>query len=442
MKNTRILVIVKKLTFVLIANFVFTGIMAQKEPEGNKAAMIDTLQDGIVYRTANIYRPGTNFDYCHFAAYIPSNCQKIKAVLVHQHGCGRGFQGDKTPYDMQYQAFANKWGVAIVSPSYFDKKDCFEWIDPKTGSEDAFIAGLDSLTKLSNQSGLKTAPWILWGHSGGGHWVLSMINKQPERIIAAFCVSAAFDPSFSYSSQAAKIPIMLRHGGKGDYNNEGANCWQTASHHFKNLRSMNGCVSIVPTPNSDHGVGNTRYLALSFFDAIMSSRFSNDNPAAHDSIVNSKVWLGDTLTNKVYKLSEYKGDASLLSWLPDSVTALKWKEFTSTATIRPTAVLPVPCNLKATKVNETTVDLSWKATATIESGIAYFNIYENGHYIGRFPESGIIQSFGYGDEPIETKLPRNNFRVTRLAAHQKCSFYVAAINSIGIESVSETIIYK
>ena len=441
MRKTRKVALFKKLASVLIVSFIFTGIMAQKESEGNNASIIDTLQDGIVFRTANIYRASSNFDYCRFAAYIPDS-QKIRVVLVHQHGCGRGFQGDKTPYDMQYQAFANKWGVAIVSPSYFDKKNCFEWIDPGTGSEDAFIAGIDSLAKLSNHTELKTAPWILWGHSGGGHWVLSMINKQPERIIAAFCVSAAFDPAFNYSSLAAKIPVMLRHGGKGDYNNEGANCWQTANHHFKKLRSMNGCVSIVPTPDSDHGVGSSRYLALPFFDAILSTRFLDDNTAVHDSIANSKAWVGDTLTNMVYKLSEYKGNPLLLSWLPDSVTAYNWKEFTSTATVRPSRVLPVPGNLKARKVNGTTVDLSWNATASIESGIAYFNIYKNGLYIGRFPESGIIQPFGYGDEPIETKLPPNNFRVTGLAAHKKYAFNIAAINSIGTESVSETIIYK
>lgn len=434
--------IIKKLAALLISCFIFTSILAQIEPQRNNVEAIDNLVDGIVYRTANIHRTSSNFDYCRYAVYIPGNCKKINAILVHQHGCGRGFDGDKTPYDLQYQAFANKWGVAIVSPSFFDKKDCFEWIDPKTGSEDAFIAGLDSLAKFSNHPELISAPWILWGHSGGGHWVLSMINERPERIIAAFCVSAAFDPKFDYSSLAAKIPIMLRHGGKGDYNNEGANCWQTAFHHFKRLRSMNGCVSIVPTPNSDHGSGNSRYLALPFFDAVISTRFSNGNLLELKSIDNSKVWLGDTLTKKVFKLSEYKGDASLLSWLPDSVTAYKWKEFISTGTVRPSGGLPKPRNLKVSKINEATVDLSWNASASIESGIAYFNIFENGHYIGRFPESGVIQSFGYGDEPIETILPGNNFRVTGLENHKKYSFYIAAINSIGAESVSETVIYE
>ena len=70
---------------------------------------------------------------------------------------------------------------------------------------------------------------------GGGHWTLGMLRDYPERILAAVCYSAAFDPSWSYPAATAEVPVLLRHAGPQDA--PSALCQATAEHSFSRFRS-------------------------------------------------------------------------------------------------------------------------------------------------------------------------------------------------------------
>ncbi len=109
-----------------------------------------------------------------YTVWVPENVAKVRGVIVHQHGCGTGAceGGQTAAYDLHWQALARKWDCALMGPSYHQKdgQNCRLWCDPRNGSEQTFLRALKDLGEKSGHPELATAPWCLWGHSGGGFW--------------------------------------------------------------------------------------------------------------------------------------------------------------------------------------------------------------------------------------------------------------------------------
>ena len=287
------------------------------------------VTEGKIYKTT-IRNDTYKFDHAKYSVFIPDNVCQIKGIFIHQHGCTMEGHGESTAYDLQYQAFATKWGLAIIGPDIYSsgKSNCRDWINPEEGSGPALIAALDSIALVSGHPEIAVAPWLLWGHSGGGYWTLAMINDYPDRIIAAVCYSPAFDPQFSYPSQVAKIPVLIRHAEPGDFNDPGVNCWGTALHTFSKFRAMDGLASIAYNVGQNHNFTYLRYIAIPFFESALAQRLSVNSSEGLKEMDQTKAWLCDTTTTgtvQVYKASTFAGNKCAMSWLPDSVCAAKFK---------------------------------------------------------------------------------------------------------------------
>jgi pimeloyl-ACP methyl ester carboxylesterase len=406
------------------------------------------VTDGHIYKTSKIT---SGLFYAKYATYIPEGFPKLRGILVHQHGCGDACkddwdgEGNGLEKDLQYQAFAKKWGFAIINPALCQKKDstikypggidCLGWSDIENGSEKVFFAGLDSLARMSGHPEFSSLPVLLWGHSGGGHWVLSMLRKHPEKVIAVFAVSPAFTDINDYPESVAGVPVLIRHGGKADYNDDGIRCWSNALRQFHLIRNMGGCAGLALSPKNEHGSGDSRYLAIPFFEAVLAQRLPAEGTTTLRNVDNSKVWLADTATNKIFKLSSFKGDKLKMTWLPDSETAIKWKEFVTTGTVTDDTPPPAPFNVKSAGIYNACIEVTWNADADIESGIAHFNIYKNGILAGRIPSEKDFQTFGYGDEPNEKNLPVMKFTLEGIDSKAKARITITTVNKAGLESV-------
>ena len=72
-----------------------------------------------------------------YTLWLPDHVQKVRGVIVHQHGCGEGSckSGLTGAYDLHWQALAKKHDCALLSPAYEqpDKADCQMWCDPRNG---------------------------------------------------------------------------------------------------------------------------------------------------------------------------------------------------------------------------------------------------------------------------------------------------------------------
>ncbi|RQP16741.1 MAG: hypothetical protein EAS52_10885, partial [Parapedobacter sp.] len=88
------------------------GLIRQAQPEEKQQ-----IENGTVYRV--VVKNTDTADYAVYHVFIPSDVDTIRGVFVHQHGCGMEGRGKSTAYDVQYQAFAKKWGLAIVGPDLY-----------------------------------------------------------------------------------------------------------------------------------------------------------------------------------------------------------------------------------------------------------------------------------------------------------------------------------
>ena len=397
---------------------------------------------------------GYKFGSANYSIFIPEGVDTIRGILIHQHGCGN-YEKSKSStivYDLQYQEFARKWNFALLGPALSQFKncpdcgdpsngirECLEWSDPANGSEKSLLVSLNTFADSSGHPELKAVPWLLWGHSGGGHWILSMLNKHPEKVIALFAVSPAFDERFDFPPAAANVPVMLRHAGAKDFNDKGVNCWGNSVTQYLKLRAMKGKASIAYSPKNEHGSGDSRYLAIPFFDAVLAQRLPPKGSSVIRDMDTSRAWFGDTVTHQIFKNLALAGKNENYCWLPDSITAVKWRELALTGTVRDcTPPLP-PSNLKITSTVEAKYAVSWMAKADIESGISHFNIYKNDSLLARVPESGEYQGFGYGDEPKGPELTPLTYNIDKPANRKKMTISISTVNKSGLESPKQKI---
>ena len=132
-----------------------------------------------------------------YTLWIPDGVSRLRGIIVHQHGAGTtaSKEGSTAVYDLHWQALATKWDCALLGPSYHVLNEKIDlspggselWFDPRHGSEKTFLKALDEFALKSGHPEIKTVPWALWGHSGGGIWVNVMSMLYPDRVIGSGC---------------------------------------------------------------------------------------------------------------------------------------------------------------------------------------------------------------------------------------------------------------
>ncbi len=236
-------------------------------------------------------QPGELVYGVSYILWLPENVKEVRGIIVHQHGCGEGAcrGGATAAYDLHWQALARKHQCALLGPSYEQPEgaDCQMWCDARNGSDKRFRQALDDLSAATGHAELKTVPWALWGHSGGGTWAGTMLMLHPDRIAAAWLRSGAPKftpregstlPALEVPEAAYQVPVMCNLGTQeGVTVKEGrfAKVWEGVEAFFSKLREPGGLVAVSVDPASSHDCGNQRYLAIPWFDACLSARLSS-----------------------------------------------------------------------------------------------------------------------------------------------------------------------
>lgn len=375
-------------------------------------------------------------DSADYGVYIPPGIDTLSGVFMIQHGCGMEQFGITKPYDLQYQAFAKKWGLAIVETALYGS--CERWRDPKSGSARAILRVLNITSEKSKHPELNVIPWLLWGHSGGGYWAMGMLRDYPQRIIAAVLYSPAFDPQWTYPPEAAKVPVLTRHAGKNDV----GVCQATSIHLFHQLRKMKAPVSIAKNESQNHNFSYIRYMAIPFYEAVLEQRLIEGGMDKMNDLDMSKAWLGDTLTYEIYSAPTYKGNKSKMCLLPDKTVAQDWREYVLTGTVVDKTPPPAPFDVEVTEVDDTTIRIRWKADADIESGILRFEIFKDNILVGQVPENGVYQGFDTnGDNTYPIECEPMEFLIAP-AVNKNTKISVRTINHFNIASKQAIINFK
>ena len=331
-----------------------------------------------------------------YTLWIPEGLKEVRGIIVHQHGCGDGScKGSVTAaYDLHWQALARKTGCALLGPSFHQLKEqnCRLWCDPRNGSDKVFVDSLEKLAAKSGHPEIATAPWCLWGHSGGGFWSSLMQMTHPERIVAIWFQSGtAFGywqageiPVPEIPEAALKIPMMANPGVKEQEGKPITAAWGGSLSMFKAYRAKGAPIGLAPDPASGHETADSRYLAIPFFEACLDLRLPEKVGAPLKAVDVAAGWLAPSMTEEApVPAAKYQGDLATSVWLPRENVARAWQDFVKTGAVADTTPPPAPTDVK---VDKKTGKVTWKAELDFESGLQAFVIERDGVVIGQVPE--------------------------------------------------------
>jgi len=385
-----------------------------------------------------------------YTMWVPDGVANIRGVIVHQHGCGEGAckGGATAAYDLHWQALAKKWDCALLGPSYHqpEKENCRRWCDPRNGSGKTFLRALGDIAKQANHPEIESAPWCLWGHSGGGYWASILQTMHPERIVAIWFRSGTAFTTWGKNDVPAppmpdamyQIPLVANPGAKenGDKRFNGA--WTGSIEMFKAYRAKGAPICVAPDPRTSHECGDSRYYAIPFFDACLALRLPEKGTVLKP-IDQSKSYLAPLLGDAAVPAAEFKGDVKESNWIPGEATAKAWSEYVKTGATTDTTPPPAPLKV-STKAIEGGVEIAWEPVCDFESGIQQFVIERDGAEIGRVPTQpkgnfgrALFQRMSYHDTP-EAPLPEAKFTDKTAKPGEKNVYRVITINSVGLKS--------
>jgi hypothetical protein len=396
----------------------------------------------------------------NFYLWIPDGAAALRGVIVHQHGCGDGAErgGVTASHDLHWQALARKWNCALLGSSYRAKgQSCRLWCDPRKGSDRAFRNALAAFAKQSRHPELTQVPWCLWGHSGGAFWASLMQVKHPTRIVAIWLRSGtAFGywqkgeiPKPDISAAAYGIPVVCNPGVKERDNKRFRVAWDGALAMFKAYRARGAPIAFVPDPKTAHECGESRYLAIPFFDACLAARLpkTGASTATLRPIDRKRGFLVPLLGLKAVEAAEFRGDAKTASWLPDDGAGrLKraWAAYVKTGTAVDDTPPPAPTQVVGRRAKNGDVMISWNAAADFESGLGGFDILRNGKPYATLPKKPVrrfgrplFQGLTYHDTPTPP-LPKMELTVPAADVKPGDRFVVISRNSVGLKSKPAT----
>ena len=390
------------------------------------------------------------------------NVKTIRGVIVHQHGAGTtaANAGATSAYDLHWQALARKWDCALLGPSYHVLNEGTQigpgeaelWYDPRRGSDKVFCNALVALGEKSGHPEIGVVPWCLWGHSGGAQWASTMVVLHPDRVVGAWIRSGGITkfhsrhpewPDHTLTDAVYTVPMMTNSGIAEKEHPTFRGSWIGATATFEEYRPHGAPVGIAPDPVSTHWCGDSRYVAIPFFDACLAMRLPDKGAAAQKlkPVDMSTAWLADEFSSVAVPAAQYKGDPLKAVWLPNETTAKAWMEYVKTGTVSDFTPPPAPFNVKVTKSTAGN-EITWEADADFESGIGGFIVLRDGRGIttlgAKTPADGVFgrplfQGLSFHDTPEDPQRAMR-FVDTTAKAGKKHAYTVVELNSAGIPS--------
>lgn len=390
----------------------------------------------------------------YYYLWIPDKVERIRGVLVHQHGCGTGAEmgGVTAAQDLHWQALARKWDLALMGSSYRvgDGGNCRRWCDPRNGSEQTFLRALEDFGKETGHPELTRVPWCLWGHSGGAFWSSLMQTRHADRIVAIWFRSGTALGAWEkgevsrpeLGDEVFKVPAMGNPGVKEREDPRFRSAWENLSAMHGAYRARGAPFGLAPDPRTGHECGDSRYLAIPFFDACLRQRLPEPggDPAALKPIDFSVAWLAEPGSAEAVAAADYKGDPAKAVWLPDEAFARKWSEYVRVGSVSDETPPKAPVEVRASRLAGGGVGLTWEVEADLESGVGGFVIERDGKEIARLPERAVgrfgrplFQGLTYHDTP-ESPVPGLVYEDKGAREGSLPVYRVKVVNSVGLSS--------
>jgi lysophospholipase L1-like esterase/pimeloyl-ACP methyl ester carboxylesterase len=358
-----------------------------------------------------------NFVGAEFEIWIPNNVTTLEGIIVRQHGAGGN--GRCFAHDLHFQALAAKYRFALMGSFMKATENFGQWTDPKEGSGPAFIEALEILAIKTGHAELNTVPWILWGHSAGGHWVNKMARAHQERVIALISRSGH---GSEYIGSDLKIPNLQIAGEKEV---DPSKSW------YRNLLTTGQLRGVAIEPGVGHACTNSRFLTVAFIEEVLAEMKKNNQKP----LKRTGGWLGDINTFEIAPYDSFSGDKNNSYWLVNENFARQWKQFVITGDVTDATPPKAPIEVTAKAGPAGRITIRFKAHADIQTGIREFNIYRNNKKIASVPGQG----WNRGDEPdpidcAATYLDQLDWNNLKEIDSPVLRYSVTAVNYSGLES--------
>jgi hypothetical protein len=279
-----------------------------------------------------------------------------------------------------------------------------------------------------------------------------MVILHPDRVIAAWIRSGGITkfhsrhpewPDHQVPEAVYSVPIMTNAGRKEKDHPMFRGSWIGETATFEEYRPHGAPIGIAPDPLTTHECGDSRYLAVPFFDACLAMRLPDVNTASQNlkPVDMTAAWLADEFGEVAVPAAEYKGDIGKSVWLPNAAVAKAWMEYVKTGTVADFTPPPAPYNVRATKGDQGN-EIVWDANADLESGIGGFIVLRDGRGLAtlspKTPADGVFgrplfQGLSYHDTPEDPKRAMRYLDTTAKPG-KKTVYSVVEINSAGIPS--------
>lgn len=294
---------------------------------------------------------------------------------------------------------------------------------------------------------MKELPWCLWGHSGGAFWASLMQAKYPERIVAIWFRSGsainAWEkgeiPRPELGEAVYGVPCMGNPGAKERDSVQFKGAWDGLHRMHELYRAQGAPFGLAPDPRTGHECGDSRYLAIPYFDACLAMRLPEAEGRPLRPVDSKAGWLAEVGSDVAVPAAEFPGDPNKAVWLPGEAFAKLWSEYVKTGAVSDSTPPRSPEGVAASRSGGM-VTLTWEARADFESGLSGFVIERDGKRIATIPKEPVgrfgrplFQAMSYHDTP-EAPVPEMRFEDRDAGANEAHQYRVVAINGVGLES--------
>ena len=224
--------------------------------------------------------------------------------------------------------------------------------------------------------------------------------------------------------------------------------WDGGMAMFKDYRAKGAPIGFAPDPDTAHECGDSRYLAIPFFDVCLAQRLPDPDsdiqklkPVRWD-----ESWLVSPLGTDISPTENYKGVPNEAVWLPNESFARSFLEYTEKGATNDATPPSAPHHVTATKNDDSTITLTWQAEADFESGLQSFIVLKDGKELLLFPEKPVnrfgrplFQGMSYHDTPTE---PLAEMKITIPASDVPANsqLQVVSVNSVQLRSEPSSVV--
>lgn len=268
-----------------------------------------------------------------FTLQVAATVSKVRGILVALGGPDtRGFAsgspfGAPVPQveaslqamGQQLRALAASRGLAILGTSRASMANA-------AASDEAIIQAIQQAAASSGRADLTSAPFLVYGVSGGAREASGFTVRNASRIAGLF-LKVPLGVEAVTSGPALNVPTYIVLAELDAFVNNAAT---KAAYSVNRAAGAPWALALeIGVPHHSLSPAQ-RDLTADWMNTILGMRLGSSPSDPLRAIAEAAVWVGDPVSTQVVPISSYPGNPRMASWFPSQATAEQWRTFVRT----------------------------------------------------------------------------------------------------------------